>query len=76
MRERFGDKLYGRYGFADAFHPKTGWFGEDVIGINVGIGLLMAENLRTAWICVGILYEEPGNRPCHAGGCIPPGSGR
>ena len=21
MRERFGDRIYGRYGFADAFHP-------------------------------------------------------
>jgi hypothetical protein len=53
MRERFGDKLYGRYGFADAFQPKAGWFGQDVIGIDLGIGLLMAENLRT-----GSVWEE------------------
>ena len=50
MRERFGDKLYGRYGFADAFQPKAGWYGDDVIGIDVGIGMLMAENLRTGLV--------------------------
>jgi hypothetical protein len=50
MRERYGDKLYGRYGFADAFQPRAGWFGDDVIGIDVGIGLLMAENLRSGFV--------------------------
>jgi hypothetical protein len=47
MRQRYGDRVYQRYGFVDAFQPKAGWFAEDVIGIDVGIGLLMAENLRT-----------------------------
>lgn len=45
--ERFGERLYGRYGFVDAFNPLTGWIGPDVIGIDVGITLLSAENLRT-----------------------------
>jgi hypothetical protein len=47
MRERFGARIYGRYGFADAFHPGDGWVNPDVIGIDVGITLLSAENLRT-----------------------------
>lgn len=47
MRERFGERIYGRYGFVDAFNPATGWVDPDVIGINVGITLLSAENLRT-----------------------------
>ena len=47
MKARFGDRLYGRYGFADAFHPTANWIGPDVIGINLGITLLSAENLRT-----------------------------
>jgi hypothetical protein len=50
MRERFGDRIYGRYGFADAFHPGDGWVNPDVIGIDVGITLLSAENLRTGRI--------------------------
>jgi hypothetical protein len=47
MREKFGDRIYGRYGFVDAFNPNTGWVDSDVIGINVGIILLSAENART-----------------------------
>jgi hypothetical protein len=47
MREKFGERVYGRYGFVDAFNPNTGWIDQDVIGINVGITLLSAENLRS-----------------------------
>jgi hypothetical protein len=47
MKDRFGDKIYGKYGFADAFHPTTGWVADDVIGLDIGITLLSAENLRS-----------------------------
>lgn len=47
MHRRFGSRIYGRYGFADAFHPTDGWINPDVIGIDLGITLLSAENLRT-----------------------------
>lgn len=47
MRRAFGDRIYQRYGFVDAFHPTNGWTDRDVIGIDVGITLLSAENLRT-----------------------------
>src|SRR5215813_2700797 len=47
MREKYGEKIYGKYGFVDAFNPKTSWVDTDVIGINVGIILLSAENMRT-----------------------------
>jgi hypothetical protein len=47
MKERFGQRIYGRYGFADAFNPRTGWVDRDVIGIDTGITLLSAENLRS-----------------------------
>jgi hypothetical protein len=50
MHRRFGDRIYGRYGFADAFHPTDGWVNPDVIGINLGITLLSAENLRTGHV--------------------------
>ncbi len=46
MQRMFGERIYGRYGFADAFNPTTGWVDSDVIGIDVGITLLSAENLR------------------------------
>jgi len=47
MKAQYGDKIYGRYGFADAFNPHNGWVDTDVIGIDVGITLLSAENLRS-----------------------------
>jgi hypothetical protein len=47
MRERFGARVYGRYGFIDAFNPNNDWVDSDVIGINVGIILLSAENARS-----------------------------
>lgn len=45
MRDQFGSKIYSRYGFADAFNPTEGWYDKEVIGIDVGITLLSAENL-------------------------------
>lgn len=49
MRARFGAKIWQRYGFVDAFNPATGWVAPDVIGIDVGISLMMAENARTGF---------------------------
>lgn len=47
MREKFGDRIYGRYGFSDAFNPERNWVDRDVIGINLGITLLSIENARS-----------------------------
>jgi hypothetical protein len=47
MRRDFGDRIYRRYGFVDAFHPTKDWTDPDVIGIDLGITLISAENLRT-----------------------------
>jgi hypothetical protein len=47
MQNRFGDSISCRYGFTDAFNPTTGWTSPDVTGLNLGVTLLAAENLRT-----------------------------
>jgi len=47
MKEKYGEKVYKYYGFVDAFNPKTNWSDTDVIGIDLGITLLSAENLRS-----------------------------
>ncbi len=39
-----------RYGFVNAFNPLTGWYDTDVIGIDTGITMLMAENLRSGFV--------------------------
>jgi hypothetical protein len=50
MRDQFKDKVYGRYGFVDAFQPHVNWFNSDILGIDQGIMMLMAENLRTQFV--------------------------
>jgi hypothetical protein len=50
LRQRYGDKIWKRYGFVDAFNPLTGWVDRDVLGIDVGISMLMAENARTQFV--------------------------
>ena len=39
-----------RYGYVDAFNPLSGWYDTDVLGIDLGISMLMAENQRTQLI--------------------------
>lgn len=61
MHSKYGAKIYGKYGFVDAFNPKTSWTDTDVIGINAGIILLSAENMRTGnvWRWFMANYEIP-----------------
>jgi hypothetical protein len=58
MKNRYGDRTWSRYGFINAFNPMTGWYDTDVIGIDTGVMLLMAENLRT-----GFVWETFGRNP-------------
>jgi hypothetical protein len=39
-----------RYGFIDAFNPLTEWYDTDVVGIDTGITMLMAENARSGFV--------------------------
>src|SRR3984957_17584974 len=41
---------WSRYGFVNAFNPLKNWYDSDVIGIDTGIVMLMAENLRTGFV--------------------------
>lgn len=65
MREKYGDQLYQRYGFLDAFNPTLrlpvpvrhgrvdpalGWFDNDYLGIDQGPIVLMIENYRSELI--------------------------
>jgi hypothetical protein len=43
----YRDRLWGQYGFANAFNLRKNWFGSDVIGIDLGMALLALENHRT-----------------------------
>jgi len=50
MRTAYGDRTWNRYGFVDAFNPETGWVNSDVIGIDLGVTLLQAENARSGLV--------------------------
>jgi hypothetical protein len=50
MRQRYGEQAYVKYGFVDAFNPSTRWYNDDVIGIDVGPTVVMAENCRSGFV--------------------------
>ena len=50
MKNHYGQRAWTRYGFVDSFNPLTNWYDTDVIGIDTGITMLMAENLRTGFV--------------------------
>lgn len=50
IRLRHGEQAWGRYGPVDAFHPTNGWTNPDVLGIDLGITMLMAENHRSGFV--------------------------
>ena len=74
MRERYGEHLYGEYGFLDAFNPTlaeadvetrrgaivpgVGWFDDDYLGIDQGPIVLMIENHRS-----GLVWETMKESP-------------
>jgi len=43
-------EAWSPYGFVNAFNPLTKWYDNDVVGIDVGITMLMAENVRTGFV--------------------------
>ncbi len=50
IRTRYGARAWSRYGFVNAFSPLKNWYDTDVIGIDTGITMLMAENLRSGFV--------------------------
>jgi hypothetical protein len=49
IRSRY-PSAWTKYGFVNAFNPLKNWYDSDVIGIDTGITMLMAENLRTGFV--------------------------
>ena len=50
IQYRYGAGTWSRYGFVDAFNPLTHWYDSDIVGIDTGITMVMAENARTAFV--------------------------
>ncbi len=47
FHEDLGPRISGKYGFADAFNPATGWVATDNLAIDQGPIVVMIENYRT-----------------------------
>jgi hypothetical protein len=50
VRGPYAPKAWGLYSYVDAFNPLTNWYDTDVLGIDLGITMLMAENHRTGLV--------------------------
>ena len=44
------DRAWCQYGFVNAFNPLKNWYDSEVVGIDTGITMLMAENVRTGFV--------------------------
>ncbi len=72
MLVKYGRKIYSRYGFADAFNPTNGWVSRYVLGIDVGITLLSAENLRTGNVWYWFMSNPEPERALDLVGLVDP----
>jgi hypothetical protein len=50
IRGTYAEKAWGLYSYVDAFNPLSGWYDADVLGIDLGITMVMAENHRTGLV--------------------------
>jgi len=71
LRGRYRDKVWRKYGFLDAFNPLTGWYDADVLGIDLGITMLMAENHRTGFVWQHFMKNEDAKRGIERAGFHP-----
>ncbi len=62
LRVKFEEKAWKRYGFVDAFNPLTDWYDPDVIGLDLGISLVMAENARSGFVWETFMKNEEARR--------------
>lgn len=75
LRSRYGSQIWKKYGFVDAFNPLTGWASKYVLGIDVGISMLMAENARTQFVWNTFMRNQEAQLAMERVGFLPDGFG-
>ncbi len=50
MNEKYGSKIWGKYGYYDSFNLTAKWVDSDFLGIDEGPMLIMIENFRTGLV--------------------------
>ncbi len=71
IKNKYGKRAWTRYGFVDAFNPLTDWYDTDVIGIDLGITMLMAENARTGFVWETFMKNREARRGMERAGFVP-----
>ncbi len=75
MYDTYREKLWGPYGFRDAFNPTQNWFDRDHIGIDQGPIVLMIENGRTGSIWRHMMTLDVIQRGLERAGFVQAGTG-
>jgi len=68
IKDRYGARAWSEYGFVDAFNPLTNWYDSDVVGIDTGITLVMAENARTGFVWQTFMKNPEARRSMERAG--------
>ena len=71
LYNRYGQRAWKKYGFVDAFDPRTSWTDVDVLGIDQGISMLMVENYRAAFIWEHFMKAREVKRAMKLAGFAP-----
>lgn len=64
-------RAWQTYGYVDAFNPLTGWYDPDVIGLDTGISVLMAENFRTGMVWNTFMRDPAAQTGMALAGFVP-----
>jgi hypothetical protein len=73
LRAYYGKQIWKKYGFVDAFNPLTGWVSRNVLGIDLGISMLMAENARTQFVWNTFMRNAEARHAMQLAGFLPDG---
>ncbi|MGA9883314.1 MAG: glucoamylase family protein [Candidatus Acidiferrales bacterium] len=73
IKDKYGEHAWCRYGFVDAFNPLTNWYDSDVIGIDTGITMVMAENARSGFVWDTFMKNPEASRGMARAGFQPNG---
>jgi hypothetical protein len=70
IKNRYG-AAWSKYGFVNSFNPLKNWYDHDVIGIDTGITMVMAENARTGYIWNTFMQNPEARRGMERAGFKP-----
>jgi hypothetical protein len=68
---RYGHRLWGRYGFGSAFNVDRRWWSREAVGIDTGITLLMIENYRSGLIQNAFMSHPAVRKALDVAGFVP-----